>query len=102
LDSPNQLGICNEQECDSIGGKFANELEDRFYYGVRYLRHFFLVKRMLGAAFNMEADSGGGFQYGGGLQRQISIWRRIPGADLIWRRTLGADFNMEADSGGRF
>jgi hypothetical protein len=35
----------------------------------------------------MEADSGGGFEYGGGFRRRISIWRRIPGADL----------SMEAD-----
>ena len=40
----------------------------------------------------MEADFGGGFEYGGGFRGRISIWRRI----------LEADFNMEADSGGGF
>ena len=34
-----------------------------------------------GAFFlKMEADFGGGFQYGGGFRGQISIWRRIPEA----------------------
>ena len=30
---------------------------------------------------NIEADSGGGLQYGGEFRRRISISRRIPGAD---------------------
>ena len=39
---------------------------------------------------NIEADSGGGLQYGGEFRRRISISRRSPGADC----------NMEADFGG--
>jgi hypothetical protein len=61
----------------------------------------------LEVVFNMEADVGGGFQYGGGSQRQISIWSRMSEAIVLvmlilegcWGRGF---FNMEADAGGGF
>jgi hypothetical protein len=78
---------------DSAGGIF---LKDRggFWRWISIWRRIpgadFNMEVDFGGGLNMEADSRGGFQYGGGFGWQIPVWRRIP----------GAAFNMEADFGG--
>ncbi len=67
------------------------------------------------ADLHMEADSGGGLQYGGKFLRRVYIWRRISEAiDLVnailygcrgpifLKADFGGGFYMEVDYGGGF
>jgi hypothetical protein len=53
------------------------------------------MKADSGGSFNMEADFGGRFQYGGGFRGQIYLWRQISEA-------IGLLAEYERDVGGVF